>query len=156
MVSVKEIEDKNNDEFLYTEIVRMVNDKQERINRVLSDQRKLASTKLNELVNLKTDFDAYISQNTVLDNEVASAYLQNKVQAVALPMLIDLIEEGQQDGSWECEFSENTAKFILRRMTESYSDVEGKTDIDSRKMSLLKILSWVLCAPSVLNASFQR
>ncbi|MDR1558275.1 MAG: TetR/AcrR family transcriptional regulator [Clostridiales bacterium] len=84
-----------------------------------------------------------------LDRAVVE-YWKQKMSASVMPLLTSLVEEGNADGSWNCEYPKETAVFILQGLTgvsESFAALPAP-DLDKIKDTFSDIIFRVLGVPS--------
>ncbi|MCL2137190.1 MAG: TetR/AcrR family transcriptional regulator [Coriobacteriia bacterium] len=70
-------------------------------------------------------------------------YIQNKLTLYSLPMVQQLIERGNEDGSWNCDFPEQTAIFIIsgfKGILQSYTDFDIAAMSDAIQSIVLRLL----------------
>jgi AcrR family transcriptional regulator len=79
----------------------------------------------------QVDFkDSFLSDPAIIQ------YYLTKMSSSYLPMLVTLIEQGNADNSWSCEYPKETAVFILRGIAGVMSDEHERED--SEKNNRLK------------------
>jgi hypothetical protein len=68
-----------------------------------------------------------------------------------MPILLSLIKQGNADGSWNCEYPEETALFILRGFSGFFSLAGASNDKPEKKQALTNIIVRVLGSPPQMS-----
>jgi hypothetical protein len=114
----------------------MAAEQTERMKQVLSDCDGSAFVDLRLLFNNQPDYESYDKLIPSLKSDQAIIeYCTKKMAVSAMPLLLSLIERGNADGSWNCEYPKETAIFIL----QGFSGLIGFPD--SSKHEEFKILA---------------
>ncbi|MDR1961606.1 MAG: TetR/AcrR family transcriptional regulator [Gracilibacteraceae bacterium] len=106
---------KSKTDILFAVIDEMVIEETEDIRQSLYSNPGSALDGLKQLLLNSRRYDRMIPQ--IMSNTAVKEYCENKMTVSALPQLLSLIERGNIDGSWHCEYPRETAIFILRGMS---------------------------------------
>lgn len=104
---------KSKTELLYAVIDEMIGEKMQVKRQLLNSVRGSASDRLIKFFALYgTELDE--QSDTVFSNDPAIIqYHRNASNEAFFPIMVTLIKQGNEDGSWSCEYPEETAAFIL-------------------------------------------
>lgn len=140
---------KSKTEILYAVFDELAEEKEKEMETVMNGTESTALEKLTMLLNFKMNSDNFGKLMPSISNDVAiSEYCSIKKAAVAMPILLSLIKQGNSDGSWNCDYPEETALFILRGLSvfsDSTDDLFVKTE---KEEILIHIILRVLGLPS--------
>lgn len=90
---------------------------------VLSKAGGTALERLNTFMSSRPDFDRFTKLvSSISDESAITEYCSNKMFVSMTPLLRSLIEQGNADGSWDCEYPRETATFILQGISGFFSD----------------------------------
>ena len=136
-------------ELLYAVIDEIVNEK------VKKKQQHFSDTKGSALDRLKILFVS--SQNVEKHEEINDRfggdpaliqYYLTKLNSAFIPLLVSIIEQGNADGSWNCEYPNDTALFITQGITGVMANwqqlKESKQEKQKRIETYMKIVFRVL------------
>lgn len=140
---------KSKTEILYAVIDEMAEEKQKTIETALNGGESTALQRLTTLLNIKMDSDGFGKLVPSIASDAAIIeYCSNKITASAMPMLLSLIKQGNSDGSWNCEYPEETALFIMRGFS-GFFNIMGTSNIESeKKQALMNMIVRVLGSPT--------
>jgi AcrR family transcriptional regulator len=106
---------KSKTEMLYAVIDEIADEHLRTVETVLSEAGGTALERLNIFLNSRPDFDKFGKLiPSIADESAITEYCSNKMIASTMPSLLSLIKQGNADGSWDCEYPEETTLFILR------------------------------------------
>jgi len=106
---------KSKTDILYAVIDEMAAEQTEKMKQVLGDCDGSAFDDLGLLFNSQPDYESYDKLIPSLKSDQAIIeYCTKKMTVSAMPLLLTLIERGNADGSWNCEYPKETAIFILQ------------------------------------------
>lgn len=90
------------------------------------------------------DYRGYDALLTDLASDPAvHEYLQDKVSRLSVPLIKRMIERGNADGSWQCDYPEQTAIFIIQGCSgilKNHSDYDPETMKVAIQSILLRLL----------------
>jgi AcrR family transcriptional regulator len=139
---------KSKTEMLYAVIDELAEEKQKEMETVMNRAESTALEKLTMLLNFKMNSDNFGKLMPSISSDVAIIeYCSIKKAAVAMPILLSLIKQGNSDGSWNCDYPEESALFILRGLSgfsDSTDDLAVKTE---KEQIILHIIFRVLGLP---------
>jgi AcrR family transcriptional regulator len=78
-------------------------------------------------------------------------YISKKMFLSAEPFFLSLIEQGNVDGSWKCEYPKGTARFILHGLSGVIGLYPSNQDVNSKKQMLISIVLRTLGASPKLS-----
>ncbi|AAM03816.1 TPA: TetR/AcrR family transcriptional regulator [Methanosarcina acetivorans] len=140
---------KSKTEMLYAVIDELAEEKQKEMETVMNRTESTALEKLTMLLSFKMNSDNFGKLMPSISSDVAIIeYCSIKKAAVAMPILLSLIKQGNSDGSWNCDYPEESALFILRGLSgfsDSTDDLAVKTE---KEQILIHIIFKVLGLPS--------
>ena len=136
---------KSKTEMLYAVIDQVAEQKQLKIDNALNSAEMTARQKLSILLDIKLESDGFTELMPIITSDAGiNEYFSKKISSAALPMLQSLIKQGNSDGSWNCNYPDETAMFILRGVS-GFFDNSKPLEVDPRKKeTLVKILSLAL------------
>ncbi|GHT59384.1 TetR family transcriptional regulator [Bacteroidia bacterium] len=109
---------KSKTDILYAVIDELAAEQAERVNKILADSSGNALEKLTLLFRSRPDYECYDKLIPSLKSDKAIIeYCAKKMSVSAKSLLLSLIEQGNADGSWQCEYPQETAVFILSGVT---------------------------------------
>lgn len=136
---------KSKTDVLYAVIDELAVERQQAMELALANPLTTASQRLATLLSIKldsSDFGNLIP--SIVGDAAMIEYCSNKITASAMPLLRELIEQGNSDGSWSCEYPDETARFILRGFS-GFIELAGDSNIQSEKrQALTTIIARVL------------
>ena len=142
---------KSKTDILYAVIDELANEKMEKKRQLLND------TKGSALDFLKLIFTSFENDNvheelrgSLGDDPAIIQYYLSKINNSSLPILISLIEQGNKDGSWNCDYPKETAVFILQGMQGVMAPEHERIDSPQEKRKRIKAYSNIVYR--VLNA----
>ena len=129
---------KSKTELLYAVIDKLV-EKKTKTNKMFNDSQGSA---LDHLKLMLTSLEQSKANNKLGDSlandPVIIQYYMSKMRNASLPTLVSVIEKGNTDGSWKCEYPAETAVFILQGLTGVLSDELIKKDSLEEKRKRIK------------------
>ncbi|MTI55640.1 TetR/AcrR family transcriptional regulator [Geosporobacter ferrireducens] len=139
---------KSKTEMLYAVIDAMADEKQKAMETALNGTESTALQRLITLLSVKLDSDGFGKLIPSIASDAAIIeYCSNKMTVSAMPTLLSLIKQGNSDGSWNCEYPEETALFILRGFS-GFFDIAGASNVKSeKKQALTNIIVRILGSP---------
>ncbi|AOT71853.1 TetR/AcrR family transcriptional regulator [Geosporobacter ferrireducens] len=139
---------KSKTEMLYAVIDAMADEKQKAMETALNGTESTALQRLITLLSVKLDSDGFGKLIPSIASDAAIIeYCSNKMTVSAMPTLLSLIKQGNSDGSWNCEYPEETALFILRG-SSGFFDIAGASNVKSeKKQALTNIIVRILGSP---------
>jgi len=139
---------KSKTEMLYAVIDEMAEEKQMAMEAALNGMEGSALQRLTALLSVKLDSDGFGKLIPSIAGDAAIVeYCANKITVSAMPALISLIKQGNSDGSWGCEYPEETALFILRGFSGFFGIADASNDKPNKKQALTNIIVRVLGSP---------
>jgi hypothetical protein len=87
-----------------------------------------------------------LGQSTAGDPAIAG-YCSNKFTTATRPIVLALIEQGNNDGSWDCRYPEETATFILQGLSGFFKQAPPAGDYADVKPALADIVGRLLGLP---------
>jgi AcrR family transcriptional regulator len=115
---------KSKTEILYAVIDELADEHLKAIEALLSGTQGTALDRLSIFLSSQPDFDKFDKLIPSIANDSAIAeYCSNKMATSTGPLLLSLIEQGNADGSWNCEYPKETAVFILRGVNGLFTDL---------------------------------
>ncbi len=136
---------KSKTEMLYAVIDEMAEEKQKAIETALNDTESTALQRLTTLLSIKMNSDGFGQLIPSIASDAAIVeYCSNKITASAMPMLLSIINQGNLDGSWNCEHPEETARFILRGFSGFFDIAGTSNDKPELKQAIFNIIIRVL------------
>jgi AcrR family transcriptional regulator len=106
---------KSKTDILYAVIDEMAAEKTERVKKILEESSGSAFECLKLLFDSLSDDENYDKLISSLKSDPAIIeYCAKKMTSFALSLMIPLIERGNADGSWSCEYPKETTLFILQ------------------------------------------
>jgi AcrR family transcriptional regulator len=119
---------KSKRDILYAVIDQIAAGQTERMKQKMETNSASALEGLTLLFNCRLDFEAHDKLIPSLKSDRAILeYCTQKMTASILPLLFSLIERGNADGSWNCEYPKETAVFIL----QGFSGLIGLPDSEA-------------------------
>lgn len=136
-------------DMLYAVIDELAEEKQMAVEEAMNNVEGSAIDRLHRLLNIKMDPTGFGNLITSIAGDAAIVeYCANKITNSLMSALITLIKQGNSDGSWDCDHPEETASFILRGFSGSFS-IGGDSKISSEKKQVLTdLILRVLGLPS--------
>ncbi len=132
-------------DMLYAVIDGIAEEKQFEIDKVLHLMKNPAHEKLLLLLEKKMEADNLEDLIPSITTDAAIIeYCSKKITSSAAPMVLTLIEQGNDDGSWNCEFPEETALFISNGFRGFYDTLGSAEDTSRLKKALITIIFNVL------------
>jgi AcrR family transcriptional regulator len=115
---------KSKTEILYAVIDELADEHLKAIETLLSGTQGTALDRLSIFLSSQPDFDQFGKLIPSIAGESAIAeYCSNKMTTSTGPLLLSLIEQGNADGSWNCEYPKETVVFILRGIGGFFTDL---------------------------------
>ncbi len=104
-----------------------------------------ARDKLAVMLAHQPDLDRFGKLIPSIVHELAIVeYCANKMHASILPLLVTLIEQGNADGSWNCQYPQETALFILRGASGLVQYSQDGEIAENKKNALREIIVRIL------------
>ncbi|MDR3071999.1 MAG: TetR/AcrR family transcriptional regulator [Clostridiales Family XIII bacterium] len=139
---------KSKTEILYAIIDEMVEEQYSSIEQSLSAVSGTAMEKLKILFRKRFNKDQYGKLIPSIMNDVAiSEYCSNKMTESSMPHLLTLIMQGNEDGSWHCEYPKETALFITRGISGIMQLRAPEYSNESMEKALIDIFIRILGPP---------
>jgi AcrR family transcriptional regulator/NAD-dependent dihydropyrimidine dehydrogenase PreA subunit len=106
---------KSKQELLYAVIDEIIREDTELVQSTVEQYDGKASDCLRVLLTNKSDMKKYgeLFPSLIADMAIMG-YVNEKMGLATEPIVLTLIERGNQDGSWQCEYPAETARFILQ------------------------------------------
>jgi len=132
-------------EILYAVIDEMAEEKKKALDTALNGTEGTAFQRLTTLLSIKMNADGFgqLIPSIVSDTAIVE-YCSNKITTSAMPMLLSIIKQGNFDGSWNCEYPEETALFILRGFSGFFDIAGTSNDKPETKQAIFSIIVRVL------------
>lgn len=102
------------------------------------DYLSMLFMRMPEKQNFVKLFESIMSDQGIIE------YCSKKMTVSTLPLLLMLIERGNADGSWQCEFPEETAAFILYGISGIHKLATPNQDEQHKKDAFASIFLKVL------------
>ncbi|GHV16523.1 TetR family transcriptional regulator [Clostridia bacterium] len=116
---------KSKTDILYAVIDALAAERCGAMTRALEAHSGSALEGLTLLFNSQPDYESYGKLIPSLKSDQAIIeYCTKKMTVSAMPLLVSMIERGNADGSWSCEYPKETAIFIL----QGFSGLLGLSD----------------------------
>jgi AcrR family transcriptional regulator len=116
---------KSKTEILYAVIDKITSEQSAKIKQKMESHEGSALEALTFLLSSRPDYDCYDKLFPSLKSDHAiMEYCSQRMSVSALPVLLSIIERGNADGSWSCEYPKETAIFIL----QGFSGMIGLSD----------------------------
>jgi AcrR family transcriptional regulator len=132
---------KSKTDILYAVIDELVAEKTENVKRALDKTNDSAFASLNLLFDGKPDYESYGKLIPSLKGDQAIIdYCTKKMTSFSLPLLLTLIERGNADGSWNCEYPKETAIFIL----QGFCGFVGLPDLEKDEESKIQMFNNII------------
>jgi len=142
---------KSKTEILYAVIDQLTDEKVEKNRQFLIETQGSALDRLKLLFATFGKGELHEETSGILvDDPAIMQYFSTKISNSFLPILADLIGQGNTDGSWSCEYPEDTAVFILQGMAGVMSAEQARKSSSQEKNKELKTFMDVIYR--VLNA----
>lgn len=143
---------KSKTDILYAVIDAMALEQTETMKQLLSKHNGSAFDGLRLLFNSQPDCESYDKLIPSLKSDQAIIeYCTKKMTVSAMPLLLSLIEQGNADGSWNCEYPKDTAIFILQGLSGliefSDSPKYEESKIQAFTNIMFRILGAILVPP---------
>jgi AcrR family transcriptional regulator len=136
---------KSKTEILYAVIDELAEEQRRAVEAILNSSKGSAFERLGVLFDSHPDLDAFDKLIPSIANDSAIVdYCSDKMVVSSMPLLLSLIEQGNADGSWNCEYPKETAAFILqgfRGFVENFSHPAAE---ESSRQALVSIVSRIL------------
>jgi AcrR family transcriptional regulator len=130
-------------EILYAVIDEIAGENEEIIRQVMSDYYGSAVDCVNmifkNLMN-KENLDKYGTLfSSLKEDQGVMEYVSKKISMSTEPFVLSVIELGNVDGSWNCEYPQETARFILQGLNGFIGLYPLSQDVDQKKQVLSSI-----------------
>jgi AcrR family transcriptional regulator len=136
---------KSKTDILYAVIDAMAAEQSLKTSKILSQSDGSALEKMTLLFNTRPDFeDLDTLVSSLKSDRAVLEYCSNKMTASAMPVLLSLIESGNEDGSWTCEYPRETAVFILQGLSGLVELIYSSTKDDSRVKTFTNFIFRIL------------
>ena len=113
---------KSKSELLYAVIDEILNEEADIAKDIISEHKGKAIDCLGTLLSNKTKMEDYGKLfPSLIDDCVLMEYVKRKMVTCTEPIVTQVIERGNEDGSWNCQHPKETASFIL-------NGISGKLD----------------------------
>jgi hypothetical protein len=117
---------------LYAVIDELADERHSAMNDMLESINGKTIDKLKAIFEQNPEEDRYDELMRSIHNDPAlTECFRNKINAAATPLLTQLIDKGNADGSWHCEFPRETAIFIMHGFNGLFE--QGYVDFDANK-----------------------
>ena len=129
---------KSKTELFYAVIDEMMDEKMQRKRQFLEESQGSAVDRLRLIFkSFDDEMHGNTSGNFTEDPAIIQYYL-TKMSNSFLPILVSLIEQGNADGSWNCEYPREMTVFILQGMAGVMSVEQERTDTTNEKNKRVK------------------
>ena len=136
---------KSKKEILYGVIDEIAKERQESIEKAFGEAEGTALQRLDIFLHLKLYTNGFEKLIPGVRSDAAIVdYCSKKVTENAMPLLLKLIEQGNEDGSWICAFPEDAACFLLRGVSGFFEISEATVVQPEKKEVLASIIARVL------------
>jgi AcrR family transcriptional regulator len=143
---------KSKTEMLYAVIDEMAEEKQKAMETAINGTEGSAFQRLTTLLTVKLDSDDFGKLiPSIVGDAAIIEYCSAKITVSTMPILLSLIKQGNADGSWNCEYPEETALFILRGFSGFFSLAGASNDKPEKKQALTNIIVRVLGSPPQMS-----
>ena len=137
---------KSKTELLYAVIDELTEEKAEKKRQLLNGIQGSAFDRLKFIFVSFEDAEVHGSMsNCFTDDPAIIQYFLTKMSNYFLPILVHLIEQGNADGSWSCEYPTETAVFILQGMAGVISLEKERKDSPHEKSKRIKTYADFIC-----------
>lgn len=85
---------------------------------------------------------------SIANDSAVAEYCSSRMTASSMPLLITLIEQGNADGSWNCEYPMETAMFIMQGLSGFVKLSSSSTVEEGKKRALMRLVFRVLGSSS--------
>ncbi|WP_313180866.1 TetR/AcrR family transcriptional regulator [Lacrimispora sp.] len=138
---------KSKSEMFYAVIDEMAEEKRGEIELAMHGNEKTALERLYKLLGIKMQSDNFGKLITGISDDAAMIeYCTNKMTEAALQILITLIKQGNEDGSWNCAYPEESALFIIRGFSVFFNITGLEDKKEEKEQTFLYIILRVLGA----------
>lgn len=132
-------------EMLYAVIDDIALTKQSHITEVVANNNLSARQKIDWLLDYKLNSGGLDVLDLGISSDVAvQEYCSKKITSSAIPMVLELLQRGNSDGSWHCEYPEETALFIANGFRGFYDNFGSINDKERAKKALSDIIHKLL------------
>ena len=135
---------KSKTELLYAIIDEISKENVETISKVITDNHGSAidcvSLIFSNLMNKDTKEKYDVLFSSIKADHGLIGYFNKMMSMSTEPFLISLIKEGNEDGSWKCEYPIETARFILQGINGVVELYSQSQDVDQKQQVLNKIV----------------
>ncbi|MDR0381670.1 MAG: TetR/AcrR family transcriptional regulator [Oscillospiraceae bacterium] len=140
---------KSKTEMLYAVIDELAEEYRKTMEGILNGNNGKTVELLNIICEYRPDMDSYGELiPSICGDSAIVGYCLNKMTAASVPLLVALIERGNADGSWQCEYPEETALFILQGIGGFFERPGQRVFDTEKKQALTSIILRVLAAPA--------
>jgi AcrR family transcriptional regulator len=132
---------KSKTDILYAVIDELAAEQSEMMKQVLLKSDGSALEGLRLLFNNQPDYERYGQLiPSLMSDQAIIEYCTKKMTVSALPLLLSLIERGNADGSWNCEYPKETAIFIF----QGFSGLIGLSNAPSNEESKIQAFTNII------------
>jgi AcrR family transcriptional regulator len=132
---------KSKTDILYAVIDEIAIEQSQQMKQKMEDNDGSALEALTFLFNSRPDYDCYdLLIPSLKSDQAIIEYCTKKMTVSALPILLSIIERGNADLSWSCEFPEETAIFIL----QGFSGLIGLSDFPKQEEPKIKAFTNII------------
>ena len=129
---------KSKTDLLYAVIDELADENAKKKSLLLTEAKGSAFDRLKlTFTHFESEADGKLSDSLSDDPAIIQYYL-TKLSNSFLSVLLPLIEEGNTDGSWSCEYPTETAVFILRGMAGVMAIEQKRNDSPAEKNKRIK------------------
>ncbi|MDR2381015.1 MAG: TetR/AcrR family transcriptional regulator [Bifidobacteriaceae bacterium] len=140
---------KSKTEILYAVIDELADEGVEGFRAVLADTDSTALERLNVFLSSHSKPDGFGQLiPSIADEPAIAEYCSNKFTTATRPIVVELIGQGNSDGSWACQYPEETATFILQGFSGFFKQTPPVVVGPELRAALADILIRVLGCPA--------
>jgi AcrR family transcriptional regulator len=139
---------KSKTEMLYAVIDEIGEERRKATEELLCKTQGTSVDKVNAIIDFQFDFDKLGELLlSVIGDAAIMEYCSNKLTQSAQPFVQSLIEQGNADGSWNCEYPKETARFILQGFSGFFIESNPHEIQNGKKVALRNIIFRILASP---------
>jgi AcrR family transcriptional regulator len=138
---------KSKSDILYAVFDQLADEQEGRFRKFIKEAPGSAFDSLGLFFESKNDARPYdkLAEGVATDPAIVE-HCKTKISISMMPLLISLIERGNADGSWRCEYPRETATFIIQGMAGfmprimELSEAEREKNVKAHKAILFRVL----------------
>ena len=131
---------KSKTDLLYAVIDELMEEKMNEKRQLMKDNQGSAYELLKLTFSSFEDETKGVLKDSFSDDPAIIQYFLTKMSNSIMPLLVSLIEQGNADGSWNCDYPTEIAVFILQGMVGVMSGEQERIDSPQEKSKRLKAL----------------